>query len=202
MDYCAECTYLRTSDCKGSCNGLFYCERRYDYVFGDNPKCGDFCRAYSRSDYEIRDIKYKGEQEKNSSSGCYLTTMISTILRQDDKGYTLTTLRNFRKHVLQQNEVYKQLLVEYDIIGPMIATKLAHDPNREMIAQNLYEHILKKVLENLEKGNKEEAIKLYKGMTYGLQVCYGLAEVRVDCAIVGARNIEESGYGKVMVRKA
>ena len=202
MDYCAECTYLRTNDYKGSCNGLFYCEKRYDYILGNNPKCGDFCRAYRRTDYEIKDIKIKGEQEQSSNTGCYLTTMVSTILGQDDKGYVLTTLRNFRKSVLQQDSTYKQLLVEYDIIGPILAKRLENDSRREMIARNLYENILKKVLENLEKGNKEEAIKLYKGMTYGLQVCYGLAEMKVDSAIVGARDIENSGYGKVKVRKA
>ena len=58
MDYCAECTYLDPSKYKGSCNGLFYCEKRYDYVLGHTEKCGDFCRAYSRSYYRINDILY------------------------------------------------------------------------------------------------------------------------------------------------
>lgn len=201
MDYCAECTYLNPNDYKGNCNGLYYCEQRCDYVLGNAPKCGNFCRAYSRSDYQTRDLIYKGEQESNYSSGCFITTVISKILGHDDKGYILTILRNFRKNILQQDSNYKQLLVEYDIIGPMIADALINDPNRVMIANNLYENILKKIVIDLEKGQQKEAIKKYKGMTLGLQVCYGFAEIKVDPAIIQARSITQSGYGRQKVSK-
>lgn len=200
MDYCCECTYLRPDDYKGSCNGLFYCEKRYDYVYGNNPKCGNFCRAYSRSDYQIKDIGYKGEQEQNYRSGCYLTTIISSILGYSDTGYTLNILRNFRNNVLQKDLDYKELLVQYDIIGPKLSKSIAEDPNRQMIANNLYKNILSRVIRYLEQGNTEEAIKLYKGMTYGLQVCYGYAEEKIAPAFIQVSDIKESGYGKVKVK--
>ena len=200
MDYCSECTYLRENDYKGNCNGLFYCERRYDYVYGNNPKCGSFCRAYSRSDYKIKDISIKGEQEQNYSSGCYLTTMVSSILGFSDKGYVLSQLRKFRNNVLQNNLDYKELLVQYDIIGPKIAEQLYLDPNKNIVANGLYQNILLKVVKEIELGNIDIAVRLYKGMTYGLQVCYGLAEQKIDPAFIQSSNIKESGHGKVKVK--
>lgn len=200
MDYCADCTYLDTNDYKGNCNGLYYCEKRCDYVVGNSPYCGDFCRAYSRSDYQIKDIIHRGEQEAGYSSSCYLTTIVTHLLGKNDKGYVLTTLRNFRKNILQKNEEYKRILVEYDIIGPKISEEILKAPNKVEVAENLYNNILIKVVAFLENGEYEEAIKLYKGMTYGLQVCYGLANMTVDPAIIEARSITDSGYGRQRVK--
>lgn len=201
MDYCADCTYCNPSDYKGSCNGLFYCEERCDYVFGNNPKCGDFCRAYSRSDYEIKDMIKKGEQERSSSnSSCYLTTIISIILGYGDKGYALEKLRSFRNNILQKDNRYKRLLVEYDFIGPLIAREIAKYENKELLAKNFYDNFIKKILVELEHGNYDKAVDIYVGMTYGLQVCFGLAGISIDPSVINDQDITKAGHGKVLVR--
>ena len=63
---------------------------------------------------------------------------------------------------------------------------------------NLYEHILKNIVIEIEQGNYENAIKLYKGMTYGLKVCFGYANKNIDPAIISSKDIKESGHGKVL----
>lgn len=45
-----------------------------------------------------------------------------------DNNIYLETMRNFRENVLQKDEKYKSLLVQYDIIGPKIAQYLMLDP--------------------------------------------------------------------------
>ena len=200
MDYCGECTYLVPDKCKGYSNGYFYCEKKDTYVLASTEHCYDYCRAYSRPDYIARELQNRSVREKNGydSSSCYITTIVSNILGYKDNGYVLNILRNFRNNYLQENNIYKSLLVEYDIIGPLIAKDIYNSPNKEEIAFNLYEHILKNIVIEIEQGNYENAIKLYKGMTYGLKVCFGYANKNIDPAIISSKDIKESGHGKVL----
>lgn len=202
MDYCSECTYLVPDKCKGNSNGYFYCERQGSYVLATTEHCYNFCRAYSRSSDISHELEYRSNREKNGydNSSCYITTIVSDILGYQDKGYVLNMLRNFRNNYLQKDNNYKELLVEYDIIGPMLAKDINNSPNKQEIAYNLYENILKNVVIEIEKGNNKEAIRLYKAMTYGLKVCFGYANKTIDPAITANQNIALAGHGKVKVK--
>lgn len=202
MDYCAECTYLDPEKCKGSCNGLFYCEKRYDYVLGNTEKCGDFCRAYSRSYYRINDIQFKGEQEeRNNGTNCYITTIVSDILGYPEDGIVLKRFRQFRDNYLQKHDEYKDLLVEYDVIGPLISKSLSKDPYKEIIAQKIYKKSLKNILSYLTIGKYEDAVNMYKDMAYTLKRVYGYDKIDIEPFITEYCDIEKSGHGKIKLKE-
>ena len=81
---------------------------------------------------------------------------------------------------------------------PSSTSSTVNPCTKEEIAFNLYEHILKNIVIEIEQGNYENAIKLYKGMTYGLKVCFGYANKNIDPAIISSKDIKESGHGKVL----
>ena len=132
MANCAECTYLDLSDYNSS--GAYWCDKKLERHLATDPECGSFCKAYSRSYSAINNaIDYSNS--KNSGGGCYLTTMLCNILGMDDNNIYLKTLRDFRNNILQKDEKNKQLLIEYDIVGPKIAEALNSDPLKNKIAK-------------------------------------------------------------------
>ena len=134
-NYCGECTYLDLST--GDIYGKFYCDKKWKRHLATDLDCGNFCQAYSR-DYSTIQNAYKYSKE-HSSSGCYLTTMLFYILRMKDNNIYLETMRNFRNNVLQKDEKYKSLLVEYDIIRTKIAQYLILDPLKEKLANTYFQ---------------------------------------------------------------
>lgn len=115
-NFCGECTYLDLST--GDIYGKFYCDKKWERHKSTDPECGSFCRAYSRDNSTIENA-YR--YTKSKESGCYLTTMLCTILGLPDDNMYLESIRKFRKNILQKDMKYRYLLIEYDIVGPKIA---------------------------------------------------------------------------------
>ena len=131
MAQCAECTYLDLED--SNSEGKYWCDKKCERHLSTDPECGSFCRAYSRSDGAISNaISYS---KSKTDPPCYLTTMLCNILNLPDNNIYLETIRIFRANVLQKDEKYKKLIVEYDVIGPVIANALNNDPLKEVISK-------------------------------------------------------------------
>lgn len=192
MSYqCAECTYLDTNS--GDSYGKFYCEKKYERHLASDPECGRFCKAYSRDYGTIKNaLEYSSS---HSSSGCYITTMLCTILMISDQDLHLNEMRGFRDNFLQKDEKYKKLLVEYDIIGPKIANALSKDPLKKKIAIKLFYKYIVPIIKNIKSKNNEEAINLYISMTEFLKKLYNLDGVNVSKLEIDEADIKSSGHG-------
>ncbi|MDO4963434.1 MAG: hypothetical protein Q4E75_05020 [bacterium] len=189
-NYCAHCTYLKLDT--GDYNGKFYCDKKGEWHLATDVECYRFCRAYSRDDNSIKNaIEYSNS---HSSSGCYLTTMICDILKLDDNNMYLNTLRGFRKNILQKDDKYKAMLVEYDIIGPKISEALKNDPLKEKIALVNFENYIKKIKVLIDNKENENAINLYKQMTNNLKVFYNIND-NVTTLQIDNADIKASGHG-------
>lgn len=197
MAQCAECTYLDLEDANS--DGEYWCEKKCERHLATDPECGIFCSAYSRSSGAINNaISYSNS--KNQSS-CYLTTMLCSILNLPDNNIYLETIRGFRKNILQKDEKYKRLLVEYDIVGPVIANALANDPLRETIAMVYLTNFIIPITGFINNKENERAVNKYYQMTNNLKTFYGVNNYNVSVEQINNANIEKSGHGKYIQKK-
>ena len=196
---CSECTFLDLNNEYNSNDGRFRCEAKYEWHYANEIACYRECYAYGR-DSSVARAAFKHSEECRSSSGCYLTTITCEIMGLDDDSYYLQTLRNFRKNVLQKNKKYKQLLVEYDIIGPIIARKLKQDNKKDMIALNLLNLGISKTVYHILNNDNLNAIKTYMTMTELLIQGYNIPIKPTELQIKNA-DINKSGHGVYVKKK-
>ena len=121
-----------------------------------------------------------------NSAGCFITTVACEILNKKDDNEVMQNLRKFRDNVLQENEEYFDVLKEYDTVGPVLADRLRNDENREVIAETLYEKILKPISVLVSEDKIEKAVESYYVMTLLLVNYYGLKH--------DYNNVKENGY--------
>lgn len=198
MAICSECTYLEVTE--DHRYGAFWCNKKCERHLATDPECGSFCRAYDRSNSTIRNA-IDCSNSHNSNSGCYLTTMLCNILGMNDNNIYLQTMRNFRNNVLQKNDKYKNLLVEYDIMGPKIAKALANDPLKEKIATIYFEKYIAPIYELINNEKYASAVNSYWQMTSSLKNLYGIHDYTISIEEIDNADIEKSGHGKYIQKK-
>lgn len=194
---CSECTYLDL-DKEYSCNdGRFWCDAKYEWHYANEASCWRYCTAYKRSDSVAKSYKQHSESCQSSSSICYISTIFEILGLSDEHVY-LNVLREFRKRELQNNEKYRELLVDYDVIGPIIANNLKQLPNKEIVAKTLFKEI--KIIVTMIINNKNlEAIKVYNSMMKSLIDRFQIINKPTEEQIQNA-DINKSGHG-VYVKK-
>lgn len=192
MSNCAECTYLDLSD--GNSYGEYYCNKKWERHLATDPQCGSFCKAYRRSQGAINNA-IDCSNSHNSNSGCYLTTMLCNILKMSDNNFYLETIRNFRNNILQKDEKYKKLLVEYDIIGPKIAYALDNDPLKFNIANIHFNKYIFPITKLINSYEYEAAINLYIAMTLSLKSLYNFSHYNISNEQINNADIKLSGHG-------
>ena len=159
---CGSCYWLRdmnddntmfcgTSDEKGHCIYLKNC------YYPDDNIC-----SY-----------YKNKNSYVPGGGCYITTIVCDMLGFDDKCNILETLRKFRKNVMQTSSENKEILYEYDTVGPKISKSIKEDNDLELVNGILDFYILPTV-NLIKKHNYKEAVLRYKNMTSSLENYYGI----------------------------
>lgn len=198
MENCAYCTYLDLDDV--DTEGRYWCDKNLERHPATDTKCSKFCKAYSRSDSAIKNaIEYS--QSYISSSPCYLTTILCSILNLNDDNIYLKTIREFRKNILQKDEKYKPLLVEYDIIGPKIAECISNDPLKRKIAEIYFNKYIVDIFSLILNKQTDKAIEQYKKMTNDLKHFYKLNNYNITVEQINNADIEKSGHGKYIQKK-
>lgn len=198
MANCSECTYLNPDKCYS--DGTFWCERKLECVYAYQKECYRYCEAYSRPSSVARSCEEFSRDKSTSSSGCYLTTMLCSILKMPDDNPFLNTLREFRNNVLQKDEKYRALLVEYDVVGPVIANNLNNDPLKYQIAATTFLKYIKPITKLVREKKNEEAVNAYLDMTNGLKTFYDV-NTTLDIETINNADINLSGHGVYKVKK-
>lgn len=163
----------------GSCN--------YFEFEGDNRK--GYCSYYKA-------FYYPGDSCSHYTKGqsCYITTMICDMLGYSDNCEILNTLRGFRNDVMQKDPKYKEILFEYDTVGPHIANSIREERDYELINGLLDAYILPVVDEVREK-KYDKAVDKYVKMTKALEDYYGLRFIQGD---MKDYDYTQGGHGKVI----
>ncbi len=198
MARCAECTYLDLNYGNDS-SGAFWCDKKCERHLATDPECGNFCRAYNRNSNTISNAI--DCSNSHNSEGCYLTTMLCNVLKMTDNNIYLQTMRKFRQNILQKDEKYKSILVEYDIIGPKIAEALSNDPLKEKIARIYFDNFIVPITEFIKTNQTERAINKYYQMTNNLKSFYGITDYNITLEKINNADIEKSGRGKYIQKK-
>lgn len=194
-EYCAACTYLGEN---ADSYGKYYCDRKGERHYACDPKCYNFCEAYSRSN-SARENMYDNSSS-HSSSGCYLTTVMCHILGYPDDNYYLQTLRTFRDTTLKQDIKYYPLLLTYDIVGPKISENLYNDEFRETIAKRLFNCYITKAIDAIEHNDTTTAVNIYVAMTHSLARRYNIA-TNIIIPDYSTINKKLLGHGRTRIRK-
>ena len=188
---CGSCTYLDLST--GDIYGKYYCNKRRCRHLATDTICSNYTKADSRSVGEYENaIDYS--KCKNSSSSCYLTTIVCNILKVNDNNYFLNTLRLFRDNYLQKNNEYKLLLAEYDIVGPIICKNIINDENNKLIAAKMFFNYIKPVVSLIDDKMYKDAVVRYCMMVNALKRIYGIVE-NVSVEQLENCDVTKSGHG-------
>lgn len=187
-----SCTYYRWN---GGVFGDYWCDKKDSRV--DEEHYRRYCRDYNYDECSIYN-------HTESSGPCFITTVLCNILGLSDDDGTLNTLRSFRDNVLQKDESYKEILMIYDAIGPMVADALIKDEKKHEKALGLYEASLKPIINEVKNENYERAVKHYLYMTLYLVSEYNLRNTYnalrdVDFGFTNF-NQKTAGHGRVLCK--
>ena len=174
--YCRECLCMNLSD-----------RARYD---NDKAYSTAWCKYFNINDNACERYFRFDENRRESSSGCYLTTIVCEILGLEDDSDILNTMRNFRdNYMLNRPETYVSL-IEYDIVGPKIAEALKKEAYSKEIAYLLLNERIIPIVEKIKSGKNEEALEDYTNMTNRLKEIY-----HIDTTITNKLDIKIKTLG-------
>ena len=159
--YCAACTYMNENQYYGK----YYCTTKGEWRKASDPKCYNFCEAYSRSNGGRENMYYY-------SSRYYITTAILSVMRAIDNNYQIKVIGDFIENTLRKDMQYFPLLVGYEIIGPQIASKLQEDEEKIKVATTMYYLYIKPTVDAILNNETEKAVSIYKEMTLKLAKRY------------------------------
>lgn len=154
----------------GSCAN-FEEERGNSLYSSSNPSyVKGYCTWYRSFYYPDDSCSAHYRSRTSDGGGCFITTIVCDILGLPDDCEVMETLRSFRGEVLQKDERYRDILFEYDTLGPMIAKEIRNEDVG--FAAALYNVFLKPITSLIKKNKNEEAIQNYKNMTHLLEDFY------------------------------
>lgn len=190
--FCCDCENL---DRKNEYKDWFSGEIKYKCI-----ACGDYKKLTDTACYS----NFK-ELRKDTGSytpaGCFITTIVCNILGYDDNCELLVLFRNFRDTVLKTNPMYLPILVEYDIIGPLISMKIEKEKNHYGLALGLMNHFLLPCANAIKNENIDEAVEIYSNMVNYLRDEYELPLCNVNMLMNKNLDIETLGKGRIRETK-
>ena len=189
MAYISDIECGRCGECGAVSNLKIYCESYGTYYYidakFDEERSGEYCKRYRYGTPSVGSAP---------SSPCYITTIVCDILGLDDECVALQELRVLRDKVMQQNPKYKELLFEYDTVGPKIAKCLREDKDRQDIAMRVYNESIFPTATLVASKEYEKAVAKYSSMTTALKKYYG---IEADTKGIESYDYTTGGHGKV-----
>lgn len=167
---CGECLYLDWNNKeKWTSKDRYWCRERRKYVETTDRAC-----SYAMED------KSKKNDTGYQRFGCYITTMVVDILGYEDNCDLLQTLRSWRENFLRVNVEYLPILVQYDIVGPLISRYILKEQNNRLQCQRIVDYFLIPCVDEIKRGNNVEAVEIYLNMVNHLNDTYGLPSIPIS----------------------
>lgn len=189
---CGNCIHIDTTR---EHNRDFWCDGRDEYRCLDDT---DICFKYRRRKMYFRDYQEMDDlYRRTNRSDCFITTIVCKMLGHKDDSIILNTLRDFRNNILNKNECYKNLLMEYDVVGPKIANYLLKE-NDKALANMLYNNFILLTAEYINKEDYNNAILRYSRMVYLLKEYFSIKDEYQNC---DDYDYEKGGHGCYIKKK-
>lgn len=191
---CGSCIHLNPNDKR---NYTYYCDlvKKYRRMEDSCLRTETFFTRCGYEEDKGRDLEalYK----MDNPGGCYITTIMCEILGFKDDYKDLQVIRAFRDNVLQKNPSYISILMEYDVIGPVISNYLKNDLNAVNIARTFVRTHIAPVVVFIEAGHFDLAIAKYVEMVNILKNMYG---INME-ANVADYDYSRGGHGYVLTKE-
>ncbi len=200
----AYCVYINLKKQQGSkcqCTHPTYGGKWSDKYCSPVSYCDKWCGRchWDEIDESNEFMKnYKGDKQENSSYtsvGCYITTIVVNILGFADNCEELNTLRWFRQEIMAKDEHYRDLLMQYDILGPNLAHVISTLPNAYEIAVDLYKIYIRGCINYIKSEQFDYAVLLYSEMMQRLIANYMLSTPTIGAEAQKNYNQEAGGHG-------
>ena len=201
---CGSCEHLKSMECDdilfegGSCE-KGHCIMLKSNYYPDSKACSYY---KDRQDSEACSY-YTDRQDSEACSyytGCYITTIVCNLLGYDDDCGILETLRGFRENIMHKDEKYKEMLHEYDIVGPQIAANLQKDfvnnQDKELV-NSIFNFYIQPTAKLVDDKKYDLAVERYKEMTKTLKEYYGIS---YDGKVPNNYDYQQGGHGKVILK--
>lgn len=175
--------------------GELYCQKHNEWVLATTEGCRYFRDLPMFGGYDKK--KRSTEAINEAKTHCFITTAIVHILGMADDCELLKTMRSLRSEHMQNNPEYRGLLVQYDVVGPIIADSLLRDERRMILAYAILYEL--QMVEKLAKlGMIKEAVDGYVAMTRSLMAMYGISYV-VGEEIEESYDQKNGGHGSFTI---
>ncbi len=188
MPQCIQCIKMNLND--KNKYGEALCKDRNRYYDPHSSACSNI--EYANSSLKNREDEYEKE-----SSSCYITTAVCTTLGLDDNCKYLMELRNFRDNYMMNRQECIPLLIEYEVIGPIISRHIEQDKDT---AQTMLETYISKAIALIHQESYESAIETYKLMVEYLKNKYNLNNLSIDMNDIDFNTINQEPLNKEKVR--
>ena len=163
---CEECRWLDTSRAV-TWGGQYKCMANH----GNKYKCDNATRCPDREKYQ--------KPSSWSRSGWYITSLIFNILGDSlDNSSIYLNLYYLKDNYLNDNDTFKNFLIEYEQIAPLVTESILNDPNCFQLARSLEERFLKPCSLLVDNANFFEATLAYINMFEELKDHYKIELVR------------------------
>jgi len=107
------------------------------------------------------DLTADGLVKRQSSGGCFVSTLVFNYLGKDDNCQELNTLREFRDKYLLSTAEGSAMVELYYKIAPSLISKV-NACGDDHIYKKIHDNYLVRVLDCINKGKNEEAVSVYK----------------------------------------
>ena len=168
------------------------CERPYDPSYYEKGYC-EWRRAFYYPDDSCSYYKRR--------SGYYITTAICDLLGLDEDCEIRNVMKNLRDNIMEKDTKYQDILSEYDVVGPQIASNLENEYNekddKELVC-SLFNFYIQPTVRLCNEGKTDEAISRYLEMTRSLEEVYGIT---YPIALEDTKVSEKSAVQKVKLKE-
>lgn len=204
---CGECRYLIVNRKK---DGMCWCEDLKKWMNADSEEADDCRRFFSRpwgtesiGKEAIKEAKaYRREHRPYRSIGFdfYITTAIFRLLGLSLESEQYKKLVSFRHNYLQKHPEYRDMLLRYDTIGPVLASAMENDENAQQLAIDLYKIYIIGSISYIDDGDLEKAFILYNEMVECLARQYGVLPFIPD-EVKKRYDQEDGGKGSIKLKR-
>lgn len=181
-DKCGGCINYNITNLRDAYNDGYPCVARRNKRLAFDDSCTSQREDRRRTDKDIKkafeamEAKY-GRYKPHSYSAWHIMTAVCNILGIDEYQEYLATGVYFREEVLQKDLRYLGLLVQYDMLGRLVANSLWQDEQKEVVAYELFVNYLKPFCENVQNNNVDAALGRYTEMYERLKEIYQITDV-------------------------
>ena len=140
---CGSCIYMNTNEYVGHKDHCYCTERRQYYNLTERK-----CRYYKYDpNKDYYDLNHRW----------HIVTTILNKLGLKDTYECIALIHNFRIDFVEKDSKYSDLLVEYDLIAPVIARCIDEDKESIEICKKIVQLCLSDMLDFINAGKNEEA---------------------------------------------